>query len=228
MKQIVIALFILCFLHGYSQHKKEGNFYVYADPSGSFRIKINDVLQEETHVFDVTPGVYHIEIWAPNYFVTDTTFTVTEEPCTLRVILNKTPELVEYEKLTKQHDLYHRRALMLGDAALAGLTMGTVAYIYNGQANLNRIKAKNGIDYEVSGYSLSKYESARNAYVFNQSLLYSGVAAFAGCSLYCIYTVIKKSKLKKPTIKEDKNFVLGDIGFNSTGSGLQINCSFKF
>lgn len=227
MKFFVSVLFLSFSLFSFSQ-QDSSLIYIYNNPSGNYRVKINNELMPETHVFKALSGKYKIQVWAPNYYIKDTSIVLTNEPCTIKTKLDKTPELIKYQQLKYQHGLYNNKILFLGTASFIGLSSMGIAMAYNPKANLNKIKAENGYLYQVGGYNIDIFRDAKRKLLINKSIIYSGGAIFVG-GIYLLYKTIKKQQvLEKPELKEDNFFILEDVGFNLNNNQKQLNLSIRF
>jgi hypothetical protein len=201
---------------------------IYANPSGKYRVKINGQLQPKTHVFKVNSGENNIEVWSPNYLKTDTIISIKNEPCTLKVKLNKTPELVKYQSLINDHSRLSNKTMFFTVSSLMGLTSSAIALYYNSQSHLNKVKADNGYKYSVDGYNLSEKKDANNNYIFNNIVLYGGASIFAGSVMLIIKTIKQKKALEKPTLIKDTSFILENIGMNLKKDNVELNFTIRF
>ena len=202
----------------------------FINPGHMYRVRINDVLQEETNKFLLAPGTYKFSFWAPNYEQFDTLLTVSKSPIKVLHELKKTDELVTYEQdLAVYKHRKGRVKLGIGATALVGIGV-FVNYQRIGNLNLDQIQAENGYKYGVDGFDKSILDDANKKLENAKNLQYGLYAAGALTIGYTVVNYIKLKKLDKPKLKEDKSFILEDVGmvYNPIFNSYYPQLTFKF
>lgn len=230
---LLVALFVCVSMNTQAQESTKPDSVLvttFINPGHMYRVRINGVLQEETNQFLLASGTYQFSFWAPNYERFDTSLTVADTPIRFLYELEKTQELITYEK-DFEHFKRKRGRVVLGIGATAVVGIG--ALINNqriGNLNLDQIKAENGYTYNVDGFTKSNLDDANQSLDNAKNLQYGIYAAGALTLGYTVISYIKFKKLEKPTLKEDRSFILDDIGmvYNPVFQNYYPQVTFKF
>ncbi len=234
MKKILNPVLILCLIiitiSAAQAQRKSWNIAVFAEPSDYYKVKINGELQPTGFAFEVDPGEIHLEVWAPHHEVFDTTFTYISGKITIYARLVQTQELREYQKITsEQNDLRRQNYLTVGLAGAAALG-AIINYNQLGKNKYIQRRQELGNRYDLPSYGDQGLENAESSLRRSRTLQYGLYAATAGFTAWGISKILKIRKINPPELKEDKSFILDDLGFapNMQGGGMQGYLRFKF
>lgn len=227
---VLIPCLIIITISAAQAQRKAWNIAVFAEPSDYYKVKINGELQPTGFAFEVDPGKIHLEVWAPHHEVFDTTFTYISGKITIYARLAQTQELREYRKITsEQNDLRRQSYLTVGLAGAAALG-AIINYNQLGKNKYIQRRQELGYRYDLPSYGAQGLENAESSLRRSRTLQYGLYAATAGFTALGISKILKIRKINPPELKEDKSFILDDLGFapNMQGGGMQGYLRFKF
>lgn len=233
MKSILLTLTCICmlgvsFLHAQTDKTRNYNLKFSVFPGHNYRIKIDGELKPATNLFEVANGEHHIQIWAPNYQVFDTTINVVSGRYLVQKVLEEAPALVQYQEKKAEHKKKKRVQLA---SSLGIVASGIGAYVSHqnvGDKNLEQLKAEHGVKFGIGNYSASDLSSADDklsAAKATRMVFYAGMGL---CTANLIRQLIKYKNLKKPVEPEDKSFIVEGTAWVSPSGNVYPGLTIKF
>lgn len=180
---------------------------LYIDVYGNHipKVKLDNVLQNESLVYTVSKGTHRLELWCPGYEIIDTTVNV-DSDSTVYNAQFKRPQDYASNKRLLTNSLVN---------ALGGVTLFSTATFLLFNTGENRL------DYIKSGHKAalnSNYEDdlAEAKRKLNRQYIASGVIYLGSAALF--YNAIKIYKKKRANEKEylenEQKFSIDNVGFN--------------